>query len=121
MKRDALDDGEDSHRDTAGDSTLDAGRVWIDFERQYCAIAELADLQTIDADCRRNDGCGGRLDANHLVMLVGKHVAKPSDCARDKQNEADHADRDVSDEAGEGERQAEREDHRPRGRCGSFD
>ena len=62
-----------------------------------------------------------RLDANRLAMLDRQYFAKPSDSARDEENDADHADGDVGHQSGEGERQAERHDHRPRGRCRSFD
>jgi hypothetical protein len=78
---DAVQHGEDGHRDAARNASFDASRVRVNFEWQNGAIAELSDLQVIDPDFCGNYGRRGRLDSNRLAMLDGEYFAKPSDGA----------------------------------------
>src|SRR5262249_32635386 len=91
-------------------------RVWVDFQRQYGAMAQFADLEIVDTDFRRNDLRGGSLDPNRLQVLDRQYLPEPSNRAGPEEDQANDADRDVGHQAGEYQRQSERHDHGPRGR-----
>ena len=112
------------HREAADEASFDSGRVRLDLDGHPGAMTALADAGALDGRARRDDGRRAQLERLHgdpLHALLGKNLTPPADCGDQRKRDAHHAHGGVGDEAAEGQRDPERQDHRPRRRRRQLD
>src|SRR6266849_2935935 len=118
---DAVQRGDERHRDAPGDAATDSGPHRIDLDRQPGAAGAAHHLQVHDLAAQGHRRRRQWLCSNRLVRLDRQHRAEPADDAGHRGHGAEQADGRAGGEPGEYEGDAEGADQGPCRRGGNLD